>query len=173
MVAFAMTAMVACDEKDNGTDTPGNGENNPTLAAQLVGTWQSEHIYINDEEVQMQLTIVMNADGTGELAEMSEVISWQVSGNNVNVTNSHGNTFTFTVTDITETYMIITGNTVPGTGQQAKFEGKFLKVNGGTPDIPDRRYQPIPAPIPELCVRIHLVGRRRPNDEQQQHHRHT
>lgn len=135
--AMLLVSFAACDEKENENDNPGNGDNNSTLAAQLVGTWQSEHIYINDEEVQMQLTIVMNADGTGELAEMSEVISWQVSGNNVNVTNSHGNTFTFTVTDITETYMIITGNTVPGTGQQAKFEGKFLKVNGGTPDTPD------------------------------------
>ena len=43
MVAFAMTAMVACDEKDNGNDTPGNGNgnggDNSTLATQLVGTW--------------------------------------------------------------------------------------------------------------------------------------
>lgn len=137
MVAFAMTAMVACDEKDNGTDTPGNGENNPTLAAQLVGTWQSEHIYINDVEAPMQMGIVLNADGTGELSEKKETISWQVDGNDVNITNSHGITSTLTVTSITESYMIVTGKTIPGSDQQVKFEAKFLKVNGGTPDIPD------------------------------------
>ena len=78
MVAFAMTAMVACDEKDNGNDTPGNGNgnggDNSTLAAQLVGTWQSEHIYINDVEAHMQMGIVLNADGTGELSEKKETI---------------------------------------------------------------------------------------------------
>ena len=135
--AMLLVSFTACDEKDNENDNPGGGDNNSTLATQLVGTWQSEHIYINDEEVQMQMTIVMNADGTGELAGMSETINWQVNGNDVNVTNQHGNTFTFTVTDITETYMIITGNTIPGSDQQAKFEGKFLKANGGTPDTPD------------------------------------
>lgn len=141
MVAFAMTAMVACDEKDNGNDTPGNGNgnggDNSTLAAQLVGTWQSEHIYINDVEAHMQMGIVLNADGTGELSEKKETISWQVNGNDVNITNSHGITSTLTVTGITESYMIVTGKTIPGSDQQVKFEGKFLKVNGGTPDIPD------------------------------------
>ena len=145
--AMLLLSFAACDEKENENDTPGSGDNNSTLAAQLVGTWQSEHIYINDEEVQMQMTIVMNADGTGELAEMNETIGWQVSGNDVNVTNSHGNTFTFTVTDITETYMIITGNTIPGSDQQAKFEGKFLKVNGGTPDTPDPGDLGVSAPV--------------------------
>lgn len=137
MVAFAMTAMVACDEKDNGNDTPGNGDNNNTLATQLVGTWQSEHIYINDVEAPMQMGIVLNADGTGELSEKKETISWQVDGNDVNITNSHGITSTLTVTSITESYMIVTGNTVPGSDQQVKFEAKFLKVNGNTPDPGD------------------------------------
>ncbi len=141
MVAFAMTAMVACDEKDNGNDNPGNGngngDNNSTLAAQLVGTWQSEHIYINDVEAPMQMGIVLNADGTGELSEKKETISWQVDGNDVNITNSHGITSTLTVTSITESYMIVTGKTIPGSDQQVKFEAKFLKVNGNTPDPGD------------------------------------
>ena len=136
-----MTAMVACDEKDNGNDNPGNGngngDNNSTLAAQLVGTWQSEHIYINDVEAPMQMGIVLNADGTGELSEKKETISWQVDGNDVNITNSHGITSTLTVTSITESYMIVTGKTIPGSDQQVKFEAKFLKVNGNTPDPGD------------------------------------
>ena len=141
MVAFAMTAMVACDEKDNGNDNPGNGNGNggenSALAAQLVGTWQSEHIYINDVEAHMQMGIVLNADGTGELSEKKETISWQVDGNDVNITNSHGITSTLTVTGITESYMIVTGKTIPGSDQQVKFEAKFLKVNGNIPDQGD------------------------------------
>jgi len=146
MVAFAMTAMVACDEKDNGNDTPGNGNgnggDNSTLAAQLVGTWQSEHIYINDVEAHMQMGIVLNADGTGELSEKKETISWQVDGNDVNITNSHGITSTLTVTGITESYMIVTGKTIPGSDQQVKFEAKFLKVNGNIPDQGDLFIEP-------------------------------
>ncbi|MBQ6238154.1 MAG: hypothetical protein IJK07_08045 [Bacteroidales bacterium] len=146
MVAFAMTAMVACDEKDNGNDNPGNGNgnggDNSTLAAQLVGTWQSEHIYINDVEAHMQMGIVLNADGTGELSEKKEAISWQVDGNDVNITNSHGITSTLTVTGITESYMIVTGKTIPGSDQQVKFEAKFLKVNGNTPDPGDLFIEP-------------------------------
>lgn len=142
MVAFAMTAMVACDEKDNGNDTPGNGDNNNTLATQLVGTWQSEHIYINDVEAPMQMGIVLNADGTGELSEKKETISWQVDGNDVNITNSHGITSSLTVTSITESYMIVTGKTIPGSDQQVKFEAKFLKVNGNIPDQGDLFIEP-------------------------------
>lgn len=146
MVAFAMTAMVACDEKDNGTDTPGNGngngDNNSTLATQLVGTWQSESIYINDAEAHMQIGLVLNADGTGEFTEKKETISWQVNGNDVSITTSHGITSTLTVTGITESYMIVTGKTIPGSDQQAKFEAKFLKVNGNTPDQGDLFIEP-------------------------------
>ena len=162
--AMLLASFAACDEKENENDNHGSGDNNSTLATQLVGTWQSEHIYINDEEVQMQLTIVMNADGTGELAGMNETISWQVSGNDVNVTNSQGSTFTFTVTGITDTYMIIAGNTVPGTGQQAKFEGKFLKVNGDTPDTPDPGNLGVSTPImlenttTSLMMRAQITG---------------
>lgn len=141
-----MTAMVACDEKDNGNDNPGNGNgnggDNSTLAAQLVGTWQSEHIYINDVEAHMQMGIVLNADGTGELSEKKETISWQVDGNDVNITNSHGITSTLTVTGITESYMIVTGKTIPGSDQQVKFEAKFLKVNGNVPDQGDLFIEP-------------------------------
>lgn len=141
-----MTAMVACDEKDNGNDTHGNGngngDNNNTLATQLVGTWQSEHIYINDVEAPMQMGIVLNADGTGEFTEKKETISWQVNGNDVSITTSHGITSTLTVTGITESYMIVTGKTIPGSDQQAKFEAKFLKVNGNTPDQGDLFIEP-------------------------------
>lgn len=141
-----MTAMVACDEKDNGTDTPGNGngngDNNSTLATQLVGTWQSESIYINDAEAHMQIGLVLNADGTGEFTEKKETISWQVNGNDVSITTSHGITSTLTVTGITESYMIVTGKTIPGSDQQAKFEAKFLKVNGNTPDQGDLFIEP-------------------------------
>ena len=136
MVAFAITAMVACDDEENGTDTPGG--DNSTLATQIVGTWQSEHLYINGEEAHMQMTIVMNADGTGQLADMEEAFSWQVSGNDVTITNAHGNTFLFTVTNVTDETLVITGSTIPGSDQEALFEGHFIKVNGGdTPDNPD------------------------------------
>ena len=134
--AMLLVSFAACEEKDNEIDNPGDGDNT-TLAEQLVGTWQTQHILINGEEAQLQMTLVMNADGTGKIAEMNEPFSWQTSGNDITVTNSHGSTFVFTVTNITEEILVISGNTVPGTGQEAQFEGHFKKAGGGTPDNPD------------------------------------
>ena len=131
-----LVSFAACEEKDNEIDNPGGGDNN-TLATQLVGTWQSEQILINGEEAHMQMTIVLNANGTGKLAGMEEAISWQVNGNAVTITNSNGSKLGYTVTNITDEILVITGSTVPGTGQQAQFEGHFKKAGGGTPGDPD------------------------------------
>ena len=136
MAAMFAVAMVSC-EKDEPEDNPGGDNPGVDLTTQLVGKWQSEHILINGEEQAMQMTIIMNADGTGNLGNGSETFSWHVDGNNVVVTNPHGNTFSFTVTNITDQTMVITGNTIPGTSQQAQFEGHFKKATGDNPGDPD------------------------------------
>ena len=161
--AMLLVSFAACDDENNGGDNPGGGDNN-TLATQLVGTWQSEHILIDGEEAHLQMTLVMNADGTGEIAGMEEAFGWQASGNDVTITNAQGNTFVFTVTNITEEILVIVGNTVPGTDQQAQFEGHFKKVTGDTPDNPDPGDLGISVPelvestSTSLTVSAHVTG---------------
>lgn len=136
VAAAAMMFFTACTEKENQNDNP----DNPTpsgLAGQLVGTWQSEHIFVNGEEVNAQLTIVMNADGTGTISEREDTFTWVVNGNNVIVTNPHGNTFTYTVTNISEDGFVISGNYIPGHDEQVAFEGYFRRAGGDNPDPGD------------------------------------
>ena len=52
MVAFAMTAMVACGDKINGTDTP--GDDTPTGQTDLVPEGRYYHTVTNSDEVLMQ-----------------------------------------------------------------------------------------------------------------------
>jgi hypothetical protein len=52
MVAFAMTAMVACGDKVNGTDTPGG--DTPTGQTDLVPEGRYYHTVTNSDEVLMQ-----------------------------------------------------------------------------------------------------------------------
>jgi spore germination protein YaaH len=52
MVAFAMTAMVACGDKVNGTDTP--GDDTPTGQTDLVPEGRYYHTVTNSDEVLMQ-----------------------------------------------------------------------------------------------------------------------
>ena len=133
-----LLSFAACSEKDNEN---GNSNGNPTpsgLAGQLIGTWQSEHLFVNDEEVNAQLTIVMNTDGTGTISERNDEFTWVVSGNNVVVTNPYGNTFTYTVLNITEDGFVISGNYIPGHEEQVSFEGYFRRAGGDDPgDNPD------------------------------------
>lgn len=59
MVAFAMTAMVACGDKINGTDTP--GDDTPTGQTDLVPEGRYYHTVTNSDEVLMeyyQLSVV-------------------------------------------------------------------------------------------------------------------
>ena len=112
-VAALVVSLAACTEKETKTDQGGSNNN---LAGQIVGTWHSEHIYINGEEHRMSMTIVMNADGTGRIGSSDEPIRWSANGNSI------------TVTSITATNMVLTGSTIPGTEQQGAFEGHYIKA---------------------------------------------
>ena len=134
--AMLLVSFAACDDEINGNNNTPDGDDN-TLAAQLVGTWQSEHILVNGEEAHMQMTITLNDNGTGKIEGMEEAFNWQVNGNDVTITLAQGNTYLYTVTNITEEILVITGTTVPGSDQEASFEGHFKKVTGDTPGTPD------------------------------------
>ena len=124
-VAALVVSLAACTEKETKTDQGGSNNN---LASQIVGTWHSEHIYINGEEHRMSMTIVMNADGTGRIGSSDETIRWSANGNSIQVTSPNSNTYSFTVTSITATNMVLTGSTIPGTEQQGAFEGHYIKA---------------------------------------------
>ena len=161
--AMLLVSFAACDDENNGNNNTPDGDDN-TLAAQLVGTWQSEHILVNGEEAHMQMTITLNDNGTGKIEGMEEAFNWQVNGNDVTITLAQGNTYLYTVTNITEEILVITGTTVPGSDQEASFEGHFKKVTGDTPGTPDPGDLGIGTPELEdgtptsLTVKAHVTG---------------
>ena len=163
-MAVTLFSFCACTEKDNENDPSGGDNNNAnTLATQLVGTWQSEHILVNGEEQSTQMTLVMNADGTGSLSTNPDTFTWRVDGNDVVVTNPHGDTYTYTVTNITEDILVVTGNYIPGTDQQVSFEGHFRRTSGddqggnpgdlgiGTPEL-------VESTAHTITVTAHITG---------------
>jgi len=133
-----MLSFAACGDDEQSSD--GNDNNTVLTATQVVGTWESKLITVNDEEMDIEMRITMNADGTGYLDDPNDVFHYTISGMNIIVTPPNGGSHTFTVESITETEMMMTGTVIPGTGQQASFKGWFAKVNGDNPgggDDPD------------------------------------
>ena len=124
-----LVSFTGCTEKDTKSNNGSNNNNSSSIASQIIGRWQSEHIYINGDEHRLSMTIIMNADGTGAIGS-SDNIRWSASGNNIQATTPDGYTFSFTVTSITATNMVITSNTIPGSDQQGAFEGHFVRSNG-------------------------------------------
>ena len=121
MVAFAMTAMVACGEKDNGTDDGGgNGSNDSYSAAMFVGTWRVESMTVNGQNMTPQnMLFIMDEDGSG-LANDNGVtenngFTWSVDGNQLTITPNSGTHFVYTVNSLTENECTFSGNTVPMT----------------------------------------------------------
>ena len=119
MVAFAMTAMVACGDKDEGTDTPGGGGGNNNYNAQMfVGTWQVERMTVNGQDMTPQnMLFTMNEDGTG-LADDNGVtenngFTWSVEGDQLTITPISGTHFVYTVNSLTENECTFSGNNVP------------------------------------------------------------
>ena len=121
-----MLPFVACDPEE-GTPN-GNDDNNGLTTEQVVGTWQSTHIMVNDEDMTVEMSITMNADGTGYLDDPNDVFHYTLRGMDVIVTppGDHGS-YTFTVESITETEMVMTGTVIPGTDQPASFKGWFTR----------------------------------------------
>ena len=116
MVAFAMTAMVACGEKDND----GNNSGDSYSAEMFVGTWQIESMTVNGQNITPEnMLFIMNEDGTG-LANDNGVtenngFTWGVDGNKLTITPRSGAHFVYTVNSLTENECTFSGTIVPMT----------------------------------------------------------
>ena len=116
MVAFAMTAMVACGEKDND----GNNSGDSYSAEMFVGTWQIESMTVNGQNMTPEnMLFIMNEDGTG-LANDNGVtenngFTWGVDGNKLTITPRSGAHFVYTVNSLTENECTFSGTIVPMT----------------------------------------------------------
>ncbi len=116
MVAFAMTAMVACGEKDND----GNNSGDSYSAEMFVGTWQIESMTVNGQNMTPEnMLFIMNEDGTG-LANDNGVtenngFTWSVDGNKLTITPRSGAHFVYTVNSLTENECTFSGTIVPMT----------------------------------------------------------
>lgn len=116
MVAFAMTAMVACGEKDNDDNNSGDSYS----AEMFVGTWQIESMTVNGQNMTPEnMLFIMNEDGTG-LANDNGVtenngFTWGVDGNKLTITPRSGDHFVYTVNSLTENECTFSGTIVPMT----------------------------------------------------------
>ena len=116
MVAFAMTAMVACGEKDND----GNNSGDSYSAEMFVCTWQIESMTVNGQNMTPEnMLFIMNEDGTG-LANDNGVtenngFTWGVDGNKLTITPRSGAHFVYTVNSLTENECTFSGTIVPMT----------------------------------------------------------
>lgn len=98
----------------------------------LVGTWRAEKILINDERVDFPMTITLSQDGSGYMMDDThEIFQYQLDGNRLSVRPGNSeDSFDFTVEIKNDDELILKGKVIPGTGEDAKFEGHFRRVGG-------------------------------------------
>ena len=126
-----MTAFVACDEKDNGPDTPGNTGYN---AEMFVGTWLVESMTVNGENMTPQnMLFTMNEDGTG-LANDNGVtenngFTWSINGTQLTITPQSGTHFIYTVSSLTENECTFSGTIVPMTDIPGEVLVRLVRVD--------------------------------------------
>ena len=126
-----MLSFAACGDDEQSSD--GNDNNTVLTATQVVGTWESKLITVNDEEMDIEMRITINADGTGYLDDPNDVFHYTLSGMNVVVTPPNGsNSYTFTVeyylcNETTEVYEAVRNLNV---GDVIDLEGFLYWYNG-------------------------------------------
>ena len=133
MIAFAMTAMVACDPENEGTDTPGGSGNNSYNAEMFVGAWQVERMTVDGQDMTPQnMLFTMNEDGTG-LANDNGVtenndFTWSVNGDQLTITPHSGTHFVYTVTRLTDNECTFSGSNVPMIDIPGNVEVHLVRV---------------------------------------------
>ena len=132
MIAFAMTAMVACGEKAGGTDTPGD-DNGNYKTEMFVGTWQVESMTVDGQDMTPQnMLFTMNEDGTGLANDNGETenndFTWSVDGDQLTITPRSGVHFTYTVNSLTENECTFSGNNVPMTDSPGSVVVHLVRV---------------------------------------------
>ena len=99
----------------------------------LYGKWQSIHHIINGQTYDFDVMIEIISDGTGviETTEISNPVpfTWSLSGNSLKITASN-NTAKFKIEDLTDTQIIISGNSFPGVPNinLTSYKGTYKKV---------------------------------------------
>ena len=150
MFAIATIGMTVACQKSDSTDD-GHGDIN----ASIVGTWRVDRALLNDNiipEGQLNLSIVMNENGTGQLVSNGLSLpieeshfTWSLNGTNLKVKmNGTTEELTYTVTTLTATKCVIQGTVVPG----------YPTLTGDvrldlSRDAVDPEPQPEPEPEPE------------------------
>lgn len=135
MVAFAMTAMVACEPENSGTDTPGdNNTANGYSAEMFVGSWQVERMTVDGQDRTPQnMLFIMNEDGTGLANDNGRTenngFTWSVDGDRLTITPSSGDHFVYTVTSLTDNECTFSGNNVPMTDTPGNVEVHLVRAS--------------------------------------------
>lgn len=122
MVAM-MLSFSACDPEDFTHE----GSNGLTMS-QVIGTWQSTRILINNVETEDTMSITMNADGSGYLNDNENPFLFMLVDMQVIITPNGGGDYTYTVELITDTTMVLNGDVIPGTDEHTNFKGYFTKL---------------------------------------------
>ena len=115
MVAFAMTAMVACDKEDNGGNT-GDGDGFST--EMFVGTWRVDNMTVDGQNMTPQnMLFIMNEDGSGLANDNGETenneFTWSVDGTQLTITPRSGVHYVYTVKNLTGNECTFSGTNVP------------------------------------------------------------
>ncbi len=122
--------IAACTPEEitsNGNNGSGDHGSTGLTMAQVVGTWESTRVLVNDEQVRLLVTITMREDSTGYLDDPDDSFHFSLSGMQVIVSPSGGGKFTFTVDSITATNMVMHSDVIPGSGEPAHFKAWFQK----------------------------------------------
>lgn len=139
MAMFVMACMgltVSCN-KDN--DNGGNGGNDNSYSAMLVGTWQIDQASTNGQDITPFLSNIQlsfNANGTGLMNDGGEThnndFTWSISGNTITVVTSHDVHMEFTINNMTATECSFSGAGMELDGQILEnIVIHMVKVNGG------------------------------------------
>ena len=127
MFAMAFIGMaVSCTDDDNNNNGGNNGGNNNNndpngYSAMLVGEWQVDEAYVNDEPFNMFVGIRLSftANGQGLMNDggvtNNNDFTWQINGENITI-NTHHETMFFTIIQMND--------------QECSFRGTSLEMDG-------------------------------------------
>ena len=139
--AMLLVSFAACDEKENGNDNPGGGNNN--YSTLILGDWKVDLMTVDGQNMtppNMQLSFYENGSGLmndGGVDEHND-FTWVINGNTINVTTDK-HQFTFTIDNLTATECAFHGNYIEFDGHDITGVINFhmIKMNGDNPDDPD------------------------------------
>ena len=161
-MATLMLSFAACTEKEDQPDQGGQNGNN-TNATMLVGNWLVDQLTYNGQQLPMQdeMTIVMNANGTGEILENGQShnnnFTWSVSENILTVTPGE-ESYTFTISGLTATECTLHGDVIPATDMRGDVVMHMTKQNGQPGPGPEPNPEDFPAGTAGGAIAGFIIG---------------